>query len=138
MLEYALSATIRGFAMGAKSSVFVAAIFLVMPSIVDAEDTGIRVKYSAAEYLKNFALSVCISDGYKSDEVVKDSLHAAGGYLELGGFPIEAYDEAAALGKTFLAKNYESMQGGQITLMKCIDFFHSKELDQLIKKYSKK
>jgi hypothetical protein len=138
MLESPPSMTSRGLAMSAKSSVFVAAIFLVMPSIVDAEYTGVRVKYSPAEYLKNFALSVCISDGYKSEEVVKDSLHAAGGYLELGGFPIEAYDEAAELGKTFLAKNYESMQGGQITLMKCIDLFHSTELDQLIKKYSKR
>lgn len=87
--------------MGAKSSVFVAAIFLVMPSIVDAEDTGIRVKYSAAEYLKNFALSVCISDGYKSDEVVKDSLHAAGGYLELGGFRSRLMTKQRRLAKRF-------------------------------------
>jgi hypothetical protein len=63
----------------------------------------VHVHYSPGEYLKNFALSVCISDGYKSDEVVKDSLAAAGGYLELGSFPIEAYEEAAALGKKFLA-----------------------------------
>ena len=124
--------------MDAKISVFAAAMFLVMPSIVDAEYTGSRVRYSAAEYLKDFALSVCISNGYKSEQVVKDSLQAAGGYLELGSFPIDAYDEAEKLGKTFLAKNYESKQGGQITLMKCIDLFHSKELKQLIKKYSKR
>jgi hypothetical protein len=124
--------------MDAKFIAFVALAFLATPSIVGAEDTDVAVHYSAAEYLRNFALSVCISDGYKSEEVVKDSLAAAGGYLELGGFPIEAYEEAEALGKTFLAKDYKSKRGETLTLMKCIDFFHSKELEQLIKKYNKK
>jgi Type VI secretion system (T6SS), amidase immunity protein len=124
--------------MGYGSGAFVALAFLVAPATVCAEDTDARVRYSAAEYLKNFALSVCISDGYKSDEVVKDSLAAAGGYVELGGFPIEAYEEAAALGKKFLAKEYVSMHGGRLTLMKCIDLFHSNELEQIVKKYNKK
>lgn len=124
--------------MGCKLGAFVALAFLVAPSIVHAKDTDAAVHYSAVEYLQNFALSVCISDGYKSEEVVKDSLSAAGGYLELGGFPIEAYQEAEALGKRFLAKDYQSKHGEKLTLMKCIDFFHSKELEQLIKKYNKK
>jgi hypothetical protein len=122
--------------MGYKLGAFVAFAFLVGPSIVHGKDTDVHVHYSAVEYLKNFALSVCISDGYKSEEVVKDSLAAAGGYVELGGFPIEAYEEAAALGKKFLAKEYLGIHGEKLTLMKCIDFFHSKELEQLVKKYN--
>jgi Type VI secretion system (T6SS), amidase immunity protein len=124
--------------MSSKLNVFVALAFLAMPSNVDAKDIDVRVQYSSIQYLKNFALSVCISDGYKSEEVVKDSLHAAGGYLELGSFPIEAYEEAQALGKRFLAKEYKGLNGEKLTLMKCIDLFHSKELDQLAKKYDKK
>ena len=124
--------------MGHKSSVFIALAFLVAPSIVHAKDADVHVHYSPREYLKNFALSVCISDGYKSDEVVKDSLAAAGGYVELGGFPIEAYEEAAALGKRYLAREYVGIHGEKLTLMKCIDFFHSKELEQVVKKYDKK
>lgn len=112
--------------------------FLAAPSNVDANDTDVRVEYSAVQYLKNFALSVCLSDGYKSEEVVKDSSAAAGGYLELGGFPMEAYEEAAALGKKFLAREYKSVHGEKLTLMKCIDLFHSKELDQLARKYNQK
>jgi hypothetical protein len=124
--------------MGLKFKLLVALGLLAAPSNVDAKDTDVRVEYSAVQYLKNFALSVCISDGYKSDEVVKDSSAAAGGYLELGGFPMEAYEEAEALGKKFLAKEYKSIHGEKLTLMKCIDLFHSKELDQLAKKYNKK
>jgi len=117
----------------------VAAIaFLVAPLPADAEVAHVRVEYSPIQYLKNFALSTCIADGYKSDEVVKDSSAAAGGYLELGHLPFEAYEEAASLGKKFLAKDYQSISGEQLTLMKCIDFFHSKELDHMAKKYGKK
>lgn len=120
-------------------SKLVAAIaFFVAPLLVDAKAESVRVKYSPIQYLKNFALSTCVADGYKSDEVMKDSTAAAGGYLELGGLPFEAYEEAASLGRKFLAKEYQSKSGEKLTLMKCIDFFHSKELDQLAKKYGKR
>jgi hypothetical protein len=111
---------------------------LLAPLLADAKDANVRVEYSPIQYLKNFALSTCIADGYKSDDVVKDSNAAAGGYLELGSFPFEAYEEAASLGKRFLAKDYQGKSGERVTLMKCIDFFHSKELDQLAKRHSKK
>jgi len=118
------------------SKVVAAIAVLAAPLLADAADG--RVQYSPIQYLKNFALSTCMADGYKSDEVVKDSSAAAGGYLEPGSFPFEAYEEAAALGKKFLAREYQGKSGEKLTLMKCIDFFHSKELDQLAKKYGKK
>jgi hypothetical protein len=120
------------------SKVAAAIAFLVAPLLADAKGADVRVEYSPVQYLKNFALSTCIADGYKSEEVIKDSTAAAGGYLELGRLPFEAYEEAASLGKKFLAKDYQSISGGQLTLMKCVDFFHSKELDRLAKRYSKK
>ncbi len=124
--------------MGQKSSVVAALAFLVAPSIVQAQVADGPVHYSPGEYLKNFALSVCISNGYGSDEVTMDSRAAAGGYLELGGFPIEAYEETDALSKIFLAKEYHGIHGGKLTLMKCIDLLHSKELEQIVEKYDKK
>jgi len=66
---------------------------------------------------------------------VKDSLAAAGAYSELGSLPFEAYEAAETLAKQFLAKKYNSISGEQLTLMKCIDFFHSKELDRLVRRY---
>jgi hypothetical protein len=126
----------RGIKMGSRA-VAVAA-FLFAPLLAGAGAADARVEYSPTQYLKNFALSVCIADGYRSTEVVHDGLAAAGGYLELGSLPFEAYEEAESLGKQFLAKEYKSPSGEQLTLMKCIDFFHSKELDELARKYYKK
>jgi hypothetical protein len=124
--------------MDFKFIAFVAVALLASPSMINAKDANVRVEYSPAQYLKNFALSVCISNGYKSDEVVKDGLAAAGGYLELGSFPFEAYEEADALSKRFLAKEYQGKHGDKLILMKCIDFFHSEDLEQIVKKYGKK
>jgi Type VI secretion system (T6SS), amidase immunity protein len=95
-------------------------------------------KYSPVEYFKNYALSTCLSDGYKAEEVSKDSAAAARGYLELGGFPLEAHTAATLLGKEFLKRSYESMSGESLTLMKCIDFYHSKELESLARRYRNK
>jgi len=65
--------------------------FSVASMLADAVADAAHVEYSPIEYLKNFALSVCVADGYQSKDVVKDSLAAAGGYLELGSLPFEAY-----------------------------------------------
>ena len=124
--------------MDFKINAFAALVLLIGPSAVDAKDTNVPVQYSAAEYLKNFALSVCISHGYQSDEVVKDSSAVAGGYFQRGSLPIEAYEEAEALAKGFLSKEYVGMHAGKFTLIKCIDVFNSKELEWLIQKYIKK
>lgn len=97
-----------------------------------------RTKYTPAQYFKNYALSTCIADGYQSEQVEKDAAAAARGYLELGDFPLEAHTEATQLGRKFLAKDYPSMSGEKLVLMKCIDFYHSKELDQLARKYAGK
>lgn len=97
-----------------------------------------RTKYTAAQYLKNFALSTCLADAFKSDEVIKEAAAAAGGYLELGALPLEAHTEATQLGRKFLEKEYKSISGQKLVVMKCIDFFHSSELDQLARKYAGK
>jgi hypothetical protein len=95
----------------------------------------VRQTYTASEYLKNYALSTCIADGYLSGEVKADSAAAARGYLEFGELPLEAYTEATLLGRKFLEKNYKSVSGKTLTLMKCIDLFHSQELEHLAEKY---
>lgn len=96
-----------------------------------------RVPYTPVQYLKNYALSSCLSYGLEAKDAKVEAGDAAGGYLELGSFGVDAYEEAAALARTFLAKPYQSIHGGKLTVMKCIDLFHSKELDQLARKYDK-
>lgn len=92
-------------------------------------------KYTPVQYLKNYALCTCIADGFQSSEVVKDASAGARGYLEFGDLPLEAHTEATLLGREFLEKDYKSMTGEALVLMKCIDFYNSKALDELAKKY---
>jgi len=94
--------------MSSKAAAAIA--FLVAPLLADAKVANVRVEYSSIQYLKNFALSTCIADGYTSNEVVKDSSAAAGGYLELGSFPFEAYEEAALLGKNFWQRTIKAFR----------------------------
>ena len=94
--------------------------------------------YTPIQYLKNYALSSCIADGYQSKDVVNDASAGANGYKELGSLDIEAYSEAAVLGRKFLAKEYLSQSGEKLIIMKCIDFYHSKELDRLARKFANK
>ena len=96
-----------------------------------------RQYYTPVQYLKNYALSACIADGYEAADVIRDASAGANGYMELGSLDIEAYNEALLLGRKFLAKEYMSKRGEKLIIMKCIDLFHSKELDQLARKYSR-
>jgi hypothetical protein len=93
------------------------------------------IKYSAKDYFKNYALSSCIADGFQSKGTKADAMAAASGYLELGDYPLEAHTEATILGRKFLKKTYKSISGADLTLMKCIDFYHSKELESIATKY---
>ncbi|ELY4672353.1 T6SS amidase immunity protein Tai4 family protein [Cronobacter muytjensii] len=94
-----------------------------------------RTAYSPEEYLKNYALSTCIAQGYESTEVKSDASAAARGYLEFGEYSLEAHTAVIELGKTFLARKYGSQSGEPMTLAKCIDFIHSDELAALIRRY---
>ena len=128
--------------MKSRSKILIALSVLAAPQlaaqILEAADAPPRADYSPAQYLNNFALSACIAEGYRAGEVKQDGSAAAGGYLELGSFPMEAYEKAAALGKTFLARDYRGKHGETLTLMKCIDLFHSRELEELAREYGGK
>ena len=113
-----------------------AAIALLTFAVTSAAQTA-PPRQSAAENFMNYALSTCLADGYKSEEVVKDAAASARGYLELGDLPLEAHTEATALGREFLKRDYQSISGQPLVLMKCLDFYHSKELASLAKKYGK-
>lgn len=87
------------------------------------------------EYFKNYALCTCIADGFQSEEVVKDAAAGARGYLEFGDLSLEAHTDAVKLGRQFLGKEYKSKTGGNLVMMKCVDFYHSKELDTLANRH---
>lgn len=113
--------------------------YLIFIEIILYNSAFARVPYTPAEYLKNYALATCFGNGFSnSKNVVQEASAAASGYLELGDMPLDAYNEVYFAGKKFLAKKYMSYTGtAQLTIMKCIDFYHSKKLETIINKYSK-
>ena len=96
---------------------------------------GGRVEYSPEAYLKNYALSTCIADAFQNGPSAEAAAAAARGYLALGSYPLEAHTEATVLGREFLKRDYQSKSGADLSLMKCIDFYHSAELDRLVEKF---
>lgn len=114
----------------------VAKIIAIFIGIVISSDVMARVIYTPTEYLKNYALSTCLAYGFNSKEVIEEAAAAARAYTEFGSLPLDAYTETAVAGKKFLTKKYISQYGYKLTVMKCIDFYHSKELEMIIKKYS--
>ena len=87
------------------------------------------------QHFKNYALCTCVADGFEAQEVISEAAAAARGYLELGSLPLEAHTEATKLGRQFLKKEYKSKYGAQLIIMKCLDYFHSDELERLYQKY---
>ena len=80
----------------------------------------------------------CIADGLQTGKAAEYAAAAAREYFEHGGLPIEAYTEATLLGRKFLSKEYKNIYGENLVFIKCIDFYNSKELDRLAKKYTRK
>lgn len=97
-----------------------------------------RVNYTPEHYLKNYALSACLAEGYQSEEVKKDAGAIAGGYLEFGSYSLSAHTAVRNLAKQYLAKNYPSKSGQPMVLAKCIDLFHSKALEDIVIEYKDK
>ncbi|CAO95669.1 Hypothetical protein ETA_06230 [Erwinia tasmaniensis Et1/99] len=123
----------RRLAIFAKSVFFslLTMFFLILSAEADN-------KYSPQTNLKNYALSTCLSQGYQNKEIKEDAAAAARGYLEFGDYSLAAHTAARELGKTFLDKQYGSQSGAPMTLAKYIDFYHSQQLDKLVKEFKDK
>lgn len=96
-------------------------------------------RFTQRELLKNWALSVCLAKIAKDPADRKDANATAGGYFEFGRQPIETYDEIRALVDEFASRKYSAKPEigevpSELNTMKCIDLFHSKELDRLVRR----
>lgn len=111
-------------------------IFLLLTLL--SSQARAKEQYTPELYLKNYALSVCIAKGYKTKEVKDDASAAARGYLEFGDYSLAAHSAVRKMAEQLLVKNYASQSGEPITLAKCIDFYHSVELDNIIKQFKGK
>ena len=121
-----------------------AAALTILPFAASAADAEkpysqpMTETYSQRELLKNWALCACLAFVTK-DAATRDDIGAtASGYLEYGRQPIGAYDELRTLAKKWTEKRYGGSIPSEFNTMKCIDMYHSRELDKLVAKLEKK
>lgn len=95
-------------------------------------------KYSQKTLLKNWALSVCLAAVAKDAATRDDANATASGYLEFGRQGIEAYDALRELAHEYANRKYGGSIKSEFNTMKCIDLFHSKDLDRLVTKLVRK
>jgi hypothetical protein len=110
---------------------------------VQAEKSAPIMKYPIESYsqktlLKNWALSACLAQISKDDGAREDANATASAYLEFGRQRIEEYDQLMSLVEKYVNKNYAGSIKSDFNTMKCIDLFHSKELNDLANRFSKK
>ncbi|MEK6354431.1 MAG: T6SS amidase immunity protein Tai4 family protein [Burkholderia cenocepacia] len=112
-----------------------AAVSQVTVAAPDSRSPGQR--YPQKTLLKNWALSVCLAQVAHSVRDRDDANAAASAYLEFGHQPIEAYDALRALARRYATRTYRGSIPASFNTMKCIDLFHSRELDMLADRLAK-
>lgn len=109
-------------------------VFTVANPVYGQEDPA--PKYSQKTLLKNWALSRCLGQVYLNGKPAEDANASASAYLEFGRQPIQAYEAVRVIVDKYANKKYAGSVRSEFNTMKCIDLFHSKELDVLSSKYS--
>lgn len=95
---------------------------------------ALTTQYSQSELLKNWALSHCLALVYKDDVVKNDARATASAYLEYGKQSVEIYHEIDEIAKKYSGLKYNGSISSDFNTMKCIDFIHDRELNELIKR----
>lgn len=102
------------------------------------EAQHMTAKYDQKTLLKNWTLSVCLAQVAQDDRTADDAGITASAYMEFGHQGLEAYDELRKLVTKYKNLKYGGSVTSEYNTMKCIDLFHSKELDRLASKLVKK
>ncbi|MDR2991707.1 MAG: type VI secretion system amidase immunity protein Tai4 [Burkholderiaceae bacterium] len=96
-----------------------------------AEPLPATQRYSQKGLLKNWALTVCLGSVVNDSRDKHDADASASAYREFGHQGIEAYDQLRQLALKYAALKYSGAIPGDFNIMKCIDLYHSDELDRL-------
>ena len=86
-----------------------------------------------AVLFRDYAMASCLAQAFPA--ISREAGSAASGYVQYGNAGTEAYEAATKLAGTFVARDYPSINGSDLGVMKCIDLAHSRELDALVLKY---
>lgn len=120
-----------------KKSSLLIATFLSVGAVAD--DLPAAASRSYAQNYKDMALASCIATAYQRDKDISlDASFTANALNEWGRYDIdENTGKIEKITKEFLKRSYQSHHGSnvQLELLKCIDLYHSDELEQLVKQH---
>ena len=86
--------------------------------------------------LKKYAFCQCLLHVYEKDTLLlKDGSSA--GYFELGAYNIEVYNSIDSAALDYSKKIYKSKNDSPLGMMKCLDFYNSKELEEIVESFDK-
>jgi len=88
-------------------------------------------RYRQKELLKNWALTVCLGNVVKDDADKHDAGVSANAYFQFSHVRVEDFAELRKLALQYASRKYSGSVPGDYNIMKCIDLFHSSELDHL-------
>lgn len=87
--------------------------------------------------MKNWALSICFARIAQDEQTKKDAGATARAYLENSQQSVEDFEQIGKLVDKYIKLKYGGSVKSDYNTMKCIDLFHSKELDRLVSAYVK-
>lgn len=83
--------------------------------------------------LKNAAFCTCLYKSFPVSDSVFVNEGSGAAYLELGRHSIDAYTRIFDFAGEYARRKYSSKYDRSLSVMKCLDFYNSKELDDLIR-----
>ncbi len=105
-----------------------------------AADSITATRRTNAENYKDRALATCISTAYKGSPAGEDAGITASAFLEWTYYDDDKGNPATdQLVEKYLRRDYgnpvEGYAGARFDLLKCVDMYHSQELDKQVRKY---
>lgn len=83
--------------------------------------------------LRNAAFCNCLYKSFPEKDSIFSNEGSGAAYLELGAHSLDAYLTVMESASLFAKKIYRSKNNRNLAIMKCLDFYNSKQLEELIK-----
>jgi len=85
--------------------------------------------------LKNAAFCACMGHGSVLMKKAMEDDGSVAAYVENSDYGMEAFEAVFEAASVYADTVYRSKYNRSLTVMKCLDFYHSRELQELVKKY---
>lgn len=133
----AVAGALLAFVPGAQAAEQPAAHATVRKTDPARDGSPMTASYSQKDLLKNWALSTCLATVATDPALRADANATASAYMEFGHQAPEAYAALRELAESYAARRYSGSVEGRFDTMKCIDLFHSRELNSLVARLAK-